>query len=111
MTTLRRPCITCGESCEGARCAAHRRPDRRPSPRDRGYDAAWVRLSKRARELQPWCSHCGTDQDLTLDHLRSLARGGQRRNLRLSDVQVLCRSCNSRAASTAASQRSFDPVM
>jgi hypothetical protein len=40
----------------------------------------------------PWCSACGSRHDLTLDHIIPLSLGG--RSTR-SNVQVLCRACNS----------------
>src|SRR5690625_1082517 len=35
---------------------------------ERGYNERWNRLSRKARELQPFCSDCGTMDDLTADH-------------------------------------------
>lgn len=62
----------------------------------RGYGGAWQRLSKRARAMQPFCSDCGTPEDLTADHSeetwRRMAAG---KVLRLQDVDVVCRRCNS----------------
>ncbi|MFI6609293.1 HNH endonuclease [Streptomyces sp. NPDC050507] len=62
----------------------------------RGYDALWRRLRATAIAAQPWCSRCRTTgslaNPLTGDHIVPLARGGT--NV-LSNVQVLCRSCNS----------------
>lgn len=96
----RRPCLGCGVPSVGSRCAdcALRLKAERPYPSGkrlsnasasaRGYDAAWQRLSKRARNLQPWCSDCGCPDDLTADHLVWPART-------LSDVEVVCRPCNS----------------
>ena len=55
-----RPCLDCGEPT-----ALTRRPEHR------GYDAEWDRLSRRARRLQPWCSDCGSTEDLQADHLPS----------------------------------------
>jgi 5-methylcytosine-specific restriction endonuclease McrA len=95
-----RPCLGCGEPVSGSRCqdCSERHRAERPFPSgkrlskatasERGYDSNWQRLSKRARQLQPWCSDCGTDSDLTGDHLRWTARS-------LEDVDVVCRSCNS----------------
>lgn len=75
------------------------RPPRQPkntSPRAAGYDAAWDRLSKRARAIQPWCSDCGSPYDLTADHSpEAWARKAAGKTIRLQDVDVLCRSCNS----------------
>lgn len=84
-----RQCLQCGRVSDQSRCDRHRLPDRRPSPAARGYDAAWRKLSKAARSAQPWCTDCGTTADLTADHLRWPA-------LSLDDVEVVCRSCNSR---------------
>ena len=56
-------------------------------PRTR-YGAAWDRLSKQARADQPWCTRCGSPDDLTLDHvIPGTSDGG---------LMVLCRPCNSR---------------
>lgn len=80
----------CGEPSPTSRCEAHAYPERvKPSATKRGYDEAWSKLSKRARELQPWCSSCGATEDLTGDHLRWPAKT-------LRDVDVLCRGCNAR---------------
>ena len=83
-------CVVCGEPCEGSRCRDHlpEQPNALPF-RKKGYDSAWDRLSRRARRIQPWCSTCGTKDDLTGDHLRWPAKT-------LADVDVLCRSCNAR---------------
>jgi len=39
------------------------------------------------------CCYCGSRHDLTVDHITPLARGG---NHHMSNLQTLCRSCNSR---------------
>lgn len=95
-------CVDCGEPCEGPRCtdcrpATDRTYARAPktSSTSRGYDSAWRRLSERARRLQPWCSDCGSVEDLTGEHT---AEAWQRKAdglpIRLQDVDVLCRACN-----------------
>lgn len=94
-----RPCTVpgCGLLAP-RRCPRHPmgRQRRRPSPRARGYDAAWARRSKAAIAEQPWCSRCGTEgtpnNPLTGDHPVPLARGGSRDQ----EPAVLCRRCNSR---------------
>lgn len=89
-----RPCITCGEPSEHARCDEHALTPPK-SPRDFGYDAAWDKLSVRARRMQPFCSRCGTPEDLTCDHTEEAWRRKARGQvIRLADVDVLCRSCN-----------------
>ena len=101
MSLLPRPCITCGDLTDASHCAEHtpRPPDRR---RGRGRDhvgrgAAWDRLSRRARSFQDWCTDCGSRDDLTADHLPSAwHKVIKHRALTLHDVEVVCRSCNSR---------------
>ena len=55
------------------------------------YGNQWRKLSERLRKEQPWCTMCGYDQDLTVDHvIPGTIAGG---------LIVLCRSCNSRKSS------------
>ena len=97
-----RPCTSCGEPHDGpgrcpdcAREADARRP--RTSATRRGYNAAWERLSRRARRLQRFCLDCGSTEDLTVDHLPvEWERRAQGLQIRLQDVEVVCRSCNAR---------------
>lgn len=90
-----RPCLDCGTPTDGSWCPEHRGDHVRGSndhdrtSTQRGYDSAWRRLSRRARRLQPWCTDCGAVDDLTTDHLRWPATD-------LTDVEVVCRACNSR---------------
>jgi len=37
------------------------------------------------------CLHCGTDQDLTIDHIRPLSKGGKNKK---GNMQTLCKQCN-----------------
>jgi len=89
------PCLSCGAPSERTRCggcqpAEQRRLDaRRGSFRQRGYDSAWDRLSRRARRLQPFCGDCGSREHLTVHHLQWPAT-------RLAHVEVLCSPCNNR---------------
>ena len=94
MALLPRPCIDCGVVVRSNRCneCQQKIEARRPSRIARGYDKEWVRLSKWARSMQPWCSFCGSNKDLTADHITPLASGGLSVP---SNVRVLCRSCNS----------------
>jgi len=105
-TALLRPCLGCGTPVEttkknaGARCDSCSEEHGRQFPKARGeshkessarrgYDYRWRRLSAQARREHPFCMDCGTHEDLTADHLRWPART-------LADVEVVCRSCNSR---------------
>lgn len=94
-----RPCLTCGEPCAGPRCdehTIHRKSTKVKAPAaQRGYDAAWNRLSKRARRLQPFCTDCGSSEDLQADHLpQAWERKALGKPLRLADVEVVCAPCN-----------------
>lgn len=98
-----RPCLDCGEltdlgpRCDQCRPAEDRRHVRAPktSSTARGYDTAWRKLSERARRLQPWCSDCGSHEDLTTDHsAEAWQRKADGLPIRLVDVDVLCRGCN-----------------
>lgn len=63
---------------------------------ERGYGAAWQRLSKRARRLQPFCTDCYSPDDLTADHTeRAWQRYDAGKTIRLQDIDVVCRDCNS----------------
>lgn len=43
------------------------------------------------------CRRCGTDQDLTIDHVRPLSKGGANR---IENMQLLCWRCNHDKGST-----------
>lgn len=95
-----RPCVVCGEPTERSRCddhhipANHHRPNK-PSAHERGYDSAWQRLSKRARRMQPWCSDCGSTNDLQTDHSpEAWERKAAGLEIRLQDIDVVCGACN-----------------
>ena len=91
MTAALKPCLVCGEPARKSRC-----------PDCRGYNnSRWRRLSLKARALQPFCSDCGTIEDLQCDHLPiAWERLAQRKPLRLKDIDVVCRSCNVARGST-----------
>jgi 5-methylcytosine-specific restriction endonuclease McrA len=101
-------CLNCGDLSAGSRCPLHTSQHATQSTakyRERigytntamGYGSQWQRLSRLARKLQPFCSDCFTDEDLTTDHSAE-AHERQARGLavRLADVDVCCRSCNSK---------------
>lgn len=105
---LKSVCPSCGEAFDRenskAKCPKCRPDDKRDwvahdMTRDktaaRGYGAAWQRLSKRARELQPFCLDCGAADDLTTDHTpEAWRRLQQGKTIRLKDIEVVCRRCN-----------------
>ena len=92
-----RPCTDCGEPSPATRCpdCGIEREARRGSASSRGYDAAWARLSARARRLQPFCTDCGATENLTVDHTpEAWQRKAQGKAIRLCDVAVVCGPCN-----------------
>ena len=91
-----KPCLTCGLPTAYGRCMTHRPVDApKLSARRRGYDAAWDRLSRRARRMQPFCEDCGATTDLQCDHTpQAWARKAAGLKLRLRDVDVVCGDCN-----------------
>lgn len=108
---LANPCIDCGEpTTNGTRCsdceskAARLRPPRttpypakKTTAAQRGYGSAWTRLSKLARQQQPFCSDCGSTEDLQCDHTpEAWERHEKGLPLRLEDVDVVCGACNRR---------------
>lgn len=98
------PCLECGEVSDQARCEQHRPSPttlRGLSPKQRGYDEAWRRLSQRARAVQGFCSDCGTTEQLTADHKpEAWRRKAAGLEIRLADVDVLCGPCNLRRGSS-----------
>lgn len=109
VTTLRSVCADCGRTYEREQsnsrcpeCAPPKAPtvarvmhDRSKRPRKIGYTAAWDRLSARARRLQPFCSDCGREDQLTADHSPAAwQRQAEGKPIRLEDIDVVCRRCN-----------------
>lgn len=94
-----KPCLSCGLPSDQSRCPEHRPKDTRDH-RARGYDAAWDRLSQRARRLQRFCSDCGATSDLQCDHTpEAWQRKAEGKPIRLRDVDVCCGKCNRRRGS------------
>lgn len=92
------PCLTCHRpTTNGARCAPcstayeTARVARRGSRAQRGYGPAWRKASKAAIAAQPYCSVCGTTEDLTGDHVVPIKYGGTEQH----GVVTMCRKHNS----------------
>lgn len=117
------PCLDCDELTDhGKRCedcaAGDRRINRRTNPKvkkltnaQQGYDSKWNYLSRKARRLQPFCSDCGTTENLTADHTPTAwRRKSAGLPIRLQDVDVVCIYCNiKRGAARGARSRSDGP--
>lgn len=105
---ISRPCLSCGavirsgSRCDSCRKSNERQRDRsgrthspKASPKARGYDQAWRRLSERARKLQLFCTDCGSTRDLQADHTpEAWARHDRGLPIRLEDIEVVCAPCN-----------------
>src|SRR5262245_10158920 len=77
-------------------CPRRSRPDHRSHAQTttaRGYSTLWRRLVALAIAHHPACMICGSDQDLTGDHIVPLSKGG---TSTAENIRVLCRRCNSR---------------
>lgn len=105
VTTLASICPECGHvfqrTRKGAYCDDCRPQDdswtlRTQTTAQRGYGKRWQRLSKKARELQPFCTDCNSPDDLTADHtVEAWRRYEAGKVIRLQDIDVVCRDCNS----------------
>jgi 5-methylcytosine-specific restriction endonuclease McrA len=97
MTDSLKVCIACGDLAQGTRCdpcrqaATARHNARRAQAGTLGASWGWRKTSQAARNREPRCQLCGTEEDLTVDHVVPRTAGGtdDRDNLR-----VLCRSHN-----------------
>lgn len=112
-------CSTCGapfdrDSTSSAECADCR-PNRDAEGTARAelaeaYDYQWRKLSQRARRIQPFCSDCNRTDDLTVDHSPTAWRRYERGlPIRLMDVDVLCRSCNSERGAARGDKPTWKP--
>jgi len=111
---LPRPCLDCGEPSTESRCEEHgpvhdaTRARDRATPEERGYDAAWRRLSARARARQNFCTRCQSTDNLSTDHLPSAWwRKAKGLPLSLRDVQVLCATCQAELGSSRPGSRRY----
>jgi len=70
--------------------------DLRPSARERGYDADWVKLQRQVLADEPLCRRCARRGLVTaaelVDHITPIRDGGER--LSRSNLQPLCRKCH-----------------
>lgn len=67
--------------------SSHNRKKRKPMS---GYKRAFKTIAKKYKFK---CVTCGTDKNLTLDHIKPVSKGGTDD---FSNLQLMCRSCNSR---------------
>lgn len=71
--------------------------ERRGTPAERGYDAAWRRLRQYVLSTEPLCRACDKQGRLTaareVDHITRISDGGGR--LDIDNLQPLCKPCHS----------------
>jgi hypothetical protein len=104
-------CPRCQPNRERSTAAERRRELDRPSREQRGYDWTWRKLSRRARRLQPFCTDCGTADDLTTDHTtEAWQRHARGQVIRLTDVDVVCRRCNTDRGAARGKHPTHEPA-
>jgi 5-methylcytosine-specific restriction enzyme A len=92
-----RPARLCAEpSCHelvynGSRCPQHQLPVRPRGPKP-VYGPDWPRIRREYLAAFPYCVECGADA-VDVDHITSLARGG---DSSWTNLQSMCKSCHSR---------------
>ncbi|THA41826.1 hypothetical protein E6W17_02760 [Streptomyces sp. A1547] len=88
------PCTICASTANTTGNSRGKRKHPSKNTRTPGrYDYQWQKVRAEAVRLQPYCSFCGTSNDLTGDHLLPLKEGGSNT---VDNVRVLCRQCNTR---------------
>lgn len=97
-------CLDCGvptarsrcESCDAVKKAAEPKRER-PTTSLRGYDSQWQKMRIQILRRDNWtCMICNkklVGADATVDHIVPLSKNGQK--LLPSNLQALCRGCNS----------------
>ncbi len=91
-------CIGCGDLADGTRCTVCQSErdavigKQRGSSTARGYTKQWQRTASKVKRQQPYCAVCGTDQDLTVDHITPKRLGGTDAR---DNLVTLCRTHNS----------------
>lgn len=93
---MARPCIDCGTVTTATRCrgcAYLHEKHRRPSFRQRGYDAEYRRNRATILANHPTCELCHRAPATTADHITPISRGG---TSALTNLRPACATCNSR---------------
>lgn len=82
-------------SCQIQRDQARKQKSdrRRPTARQRGYDATWEKDRAAFLKANPSCVHCGAPSTI-VDHIKP-HRGDRRLFLAPSNRQALCTTCHS----------------
>ncbi|WP_369015737.1 HNH endonuclease [Streptomyces hintoniae] len=92
MCTRHKKLYSLGTQCP--QCGSRPRKHKSKNTRTPGaYDYQWQKVRAEAIAANPQCLFCGSDRDLTGDHIVPLKEGGTSTR---DNVRVLCRSCNTR---------------
>jgi 5-methylcytosine-specific restriction endonuclease McrA len=81
--------LECGRAYQ--REKSRRRRAKKGTTSKRGYDSVHQMLRKVAIARHPWCTDCGSADDLCADHIIPTSQGGRNE---LSNYAVRCRGCN-----------------
>ena len=92
----KRPCLICGALSNDSRCPDHQRR-RSTMERSRRARAVAAHRARHGNWCPGWHREPHAADDLTADHIVPVAAGGSESG----ELQVLCRSCNSRRADHA----------
>ena len=67
----------------------------------------WRTLRRKHIEKEPYCVRCGSEQDLTVDHIQN-ADGNQRLFFNENNLQTLCRTCHNQKTLAEIQQRTAE---
>lgn len=98
------PCVECGELSDKNRCVSHRLKSTPKFKRSHAADfnrSKWRRFSKKLRAMSPHCEMCGTDDDLTVDHIVRVVDRPEW-TYEVDNCRILCRYDNGKIARTPA---------
>ena len=106
MITRKCLCPTCHATAEkGSYCAVHAKERMTAATRKPFYSAKrssegfyntsrWRTLRRKQLEKQPYCALCGSEIDLSVDHIQN-ADGNEELFFDENNLQTLCRTCHS----------------
>jgi len=93
-----KPCLDCGRLTSRSRCTIHQRGKQQAKDAKRPTRRTHTEQQRRRQQVaaQPWCTVCGSTEDLTAEHVVPVAAGGSEDG----PLVTLCRRCNSSRGAT-----------
>ena len=89
---MTKPCLVCGEPSDRSRCPEHQNHKSSAGRHAVHLNTTrWKKLSRKLRRMQPFCSTCGAREDLTVDHIVPVSKGGKST---FGNQVAACKSCN-----------------